>query len=325
VVPEVLKRIETLLTSRGVSVNERNKKQAELPDNCELLPNSAGSAQGMWFKKDGRDFISLPGVPYEMKAIFKEELKSRLLERFVLPAILHVTVLTHGIPESEMAITICGWEKNLPENIKLAYLPSPGLLRLRLTGKTTGDSAELKATIDREVEKLKEIIGRHIFGYDDDKLEVIVGNLLKINNLTLSLAESCTGGLISLMITSVPGSSVYYKGGLVAYSNDLKTTELNVSPYTLMINGAVSQAVVEQMADGARTRYGSDYSVAVSGIAGPSGGTQEKPVGTTWIAVASGRRIISRVFNFGEDRGRNMQKAAIAALFMLREEIMSGS
>jgi nicotinamide-nucleotide amidase len=322
VVPAVLQKISSLLASRGVVMNERNRKQAELPDNCELLNNSAGTAQGMWFKKEGRDFISLPGVPFEMKAIFREEMEPRLKKRFILPAIQHFTVLTHGVPESEMANRLQDWEKNLPENLKLAYLPSPGLLRLRITGKTSGDSEELKALLGTEVEKLKEIIGKHIYGYNDDKLEVIIGNLLKKNNLTLSLAESCTGGLISLLITSVPGASSYYKGGIIAYSNEVKTSDLNVSPYTILINGAVSQAVVEQMAEGVRTRYQADYSIAVSGIAGPSGGTEEKPVGTTWIAVASKNRIVSRIHNFGEDRGRNMQKAAIAGLFMLREEII---
>jgi len=214
------------------------------------------------------------------------------------------------------------WESGLPGNIKLAYLPSPGLLRLRLTGKTSGDAEALTVAMDAEVVKLKSIIGKHIFGYNDEKLEVIIGKLLKVNNLSLSLAESCTGGMISLLITSVPGSSAYYKGGIVAYSNDVKTTDLNVSPYTLLMNGAVSQAVVEQMAEGVRNRYQSEFAIAVSGIAGPTGGTPEKPVGTTWIAVASKKRIVSRVHNFGEERGRNMQKAAIAALFMLREEIM---
>lgn len=322
VVPAVIEKIRKLLESRGVAMNERNISQAELPDNCELLNNSTGSAQGMWFRKDGKDFISLPGVPFEMKSIFQEELEPRLKQRFNLPAIEHITILTHGVAESVMADTIHNWEINLPENIKLAYLPSPGILRLRITGKTTGDSATLRIEMEKEVEKLKMLIGLHIFGYDDDKLEVIVGNLLLSNKLSLSLAESCTGGLLSYLVTSIPGSSAYYKGGIIAYSNDIKTSQLNVSPYTLIMNGAVSQAVVEQMADGARTRFKSDFAVAVSGIAGPSGGTEEKPVGTTWIAVASNKRIVSGAHNFGEDRGRNMQKAATAALFMLRKEIM---
>jgi nicotinamide-nucleotide amidase len=322
VVPAVIEKITAMLSARGVAVNDRNRKQAELPDNCELLNNSAGTAQGMWFNKDGRHFIALPGVPFEMKAIFKEELEPRLRQRFILPAIQHFTILTHGVPESEMAGMIHSWETSLPENLKLAYLPSPGLLRLRITGKSTGNPAELKTVIEAEVEKLKSIIGKHIFGYNDEKLEVIIGNLLKNNNLTLSLAESCTGGLLSLLVTSVPGSSAYFKGGIIAYSNDIKISELNVSPYTILINGAVSQPVVEQMADGVRNRYKADFSIAVSGIAGPAGGSPEKPVGTAWIAVASKKRIVSRLFNFGDDRGRNMQKAGIAGLFMLREEII---
>jgi nicotinamide-nucleotide amidase len=220
-----------------------------------------------------------------------------------------------------MANLIHDWEEKLPANIKLAYLPSPGLLRLRISGKTTGKDEELVSTMENERQKLENIIGERIFGYDNDKLEEIVGRMLQEKGLTLSLAESCTGGMISSLITSVPGSSAYYKGGIIAYSNEIKTSELNVSPYTLLINGAVSQPVAEQMAEGVRIRYKSDFSVAVTGIAGPSGGSEEKPVGTTWIAVASKKRIIASLHNFGEDRGRNIQKSAIAALFMLRNEI----
>jgi nicotinamide-nucleotide amidase len=320
--PAVVDEIRILLGSRGVALNERNIRQAELPHNCEILHNSAGTAQGMWFKKGGKDYISLPGVPFEMKAIYAEEMEKRLKERFNLPPIRHLTLLTHGIPESKMAELIKDWEQNLPVSLKLAYLPSPGILRLRITGRSDGNPNDLKALINQEAEKLKNIIGTAVFGYDDDKLEVIIGNLLSDNKLTLSLAESCTGGLISSMITSVPGSSAYFKGGVVAYSNEIKTSELNVSPYTLIMNGAVSQPTVEQMSDGIRNRFNTDYAVAVSGIAGPSGGSEEKPVGTTWIAVASKKRIVSRVYNFGEDRSRNIQKAAITALFMLREEII---
>jgi nicotinamide-nucleotide amidase len=320
--PAVLEQIQALLHTRGLTINERNKKQAELPDNCEILHNSAGTAQGMWFSQDSVIFVSLPGVPYEMKAIYSEELEPRLKERFKLPAIHHVTVLTHGVPESQMAGLIKDWEDSLPSDMKLAYLPSPGLLRLRISGQTTGNPEILKSRMDNEVEKLNEIIGTYIFGYNNDKLEEIVGKLLKDKKLTLSVAESCTGGMISGLITSVPGSSVYYKGGVVAYSNEIKIKFLDVSPYTLMMNGAVSQAIVEQMASGALQRFESDLAVAVTGIAGPTGGTAEKPVGTTWIAVASKKRIISSVYNFGEERGRNIQKAAIAALFMLRREII---
>ncbi len=323
VVPEVLENIRALLRSRNISVNERNIKQAELPDNCEWLHNSAGTAQGMWFKKNGRDFISLPGVPYEMVAIYKEEIEKRLKERFLLAPIRHITFLTCGIPESQMAGLIYEWEHALPKELRLAYLPSPAILRLRITGKSEGDADILQKSMQEHGEKLKQILGTALFGYNEDKLEVIIGKLLKDNNLSLSLAESCTGGEVSSMITSVSGSSEYYKGGIVAYSNDIKTSELNVSPYTLIMHGAVSQSVVEQMADGIRARFKTDFSVAVSGIAGPTGGTEEKPIGTTWIAIASRKRIISKMYNFGEDRMRNIQKAAITALFMLREEIMN--
>jgi nicotinamide-nucleotide amidase len=256
-----------------------------------------------------------------MKAIYHEEMEHRLKERFPLPCIHHVTLLTHGIPESEMAIRISDWEAQLPGELKLAYLPSPGLLRLRITGKSAGTKEELITLMEKHKMQLLQIIGPQVFGYGGDKLEEIVGRMLKEKGYTLSVAESCTGGAISGMITSVSGSSAYFKGSLVAYSNDIKTSELNVSPMTLMMNGAVSQAVVEQMADGIRSRFGTDFSVSVSGVAGPTGGTAEKPVGTTWISVASRKRTISRMFSFGEDRGRNIQKAAIAALFLLRNEI----
>ena len=221
-----------------------------------------------------------------MKAIYKEAMEQQLKLKFNLPAIMHKTILTCGVPESQMAVLICDWEHALPANLKLAYLPSPGILRLRIPGTTAGDKTGLKALIDNQTAKLEQMIGAHVFGYDEDKLEVVVGNLLNDNNLSLSTAESCTGGLISFMITSIPGSSAYYQGCVVAYSNDVKTSQLNVSPYSLIMNGAVSQPVVEQMAEGARTKFNTDFAVAVSGIAGPTGDTEEKPVGTTCIDVA---------------------------------------
>lgn len=321
--PAVAANIKSLLEKKGVIVNERNLNQAELPENCEVLNNTAGTAQGMWFSKDGKHYISLPGVPYELKAIWYEELGKKIKERLAANTIQHYTILTHGLPESQLADVIHDWEINLPDNLRLAYLPSPGIVRLRITGFSNDNTTDLRAQIDEEVKKLQAIIGPYIFGYNDDKLEAVVGTLLKNNNATLSTAESCTGGTISAMITSIPGSSDYFKGGVVAYSNDIKTSELSVSPYTLIMNGAVSQAVVEQMADGVRNRFNTDYSLAVSGIAGPDGGTPEKPVGTTWIAVATKKRIISDVYHFGDERGRNIQKAAIAALFMLRKEILN--
>ena len=319
--PVVIEKIRSILSARGVKMTERNRKMAELPADCEILNNSAGSAQGMWFIKDEKHFISLPGVPFEMKAIYLEEIEHRLRERFTLPNIHHITILTHGMPESMMANLIQDWEENLPSNIKLAYLPSPGILRLRLTGKSTGTREELIIQMEVEKGKLEDMIRKYIFGYGGDTLEQLIGNALREKHMTLALAESCTGGTLSSMITSVAGASAYYRGGIISYANEIKTAELNVSPYTLMINGAVSQAVVEQMAEGVRARYQTDFAVATSGIAGPDGGSPEKPVGTTWIAVASKNRIISSLHNFNDERGRNIQKAAITALFMLWNEV----
>jgi nicotinamide-nucleotide amidase len=320
--PYAVDSIRELLTKRGVAMNDRNLKQAELPECCEVLHNSAGTAQGMWFVRNEKNYISLPGVPYELKAIWHEEVEKRLRERFPLPPIQHFTVLTHGVPESMMADLIQQWENNLPDNLRLAYLPSPGILRLRITGKTSGDQVDLTMQIKEQVSKLHSEIGQYIFGYNDDTIEIIIGNLLKENHFTLSTAESCTGGHLSALITSIPGSSAYFKGGVVAYSNEIKTSELSVSPYTLIMNGAVSQAVVEQMADGVRNKFGTDCAIAVSGIAGPDGGSEDKPVGTTWIALSTKKRIISDVYKFGDERGRNIQKAALAALFMLRKELL---
>jgi nicotinamide-nucleotide amidase len=319
--PAVIEKIRSLLAVRGVKMTERNRRMADLPADCEILNNSAGTAQGMWFVKDGKQFISLPGVPFEMKAIYLEEIEHRLRERFTLPNIHHITILTHGLPESMMANLIQEWEENLPPAIKLAYLPSPGILKLRMTGKSTGPKDELITLMEMEKGKLEDIIRKHIFGYGGDTLEQLIGKALSEKKMTLALAESCTGGTLSSMITSVAGASAYYRGGVISYANEIKTSELNVSPYTLMINGAVSQAVVEQMAEGVRVRYQSDFAVATSGIAGPDGGSPEKPVGTTWIAVASKNRIISNLYNFGDDRGRNIQRAAITALFMLWNEV----
>ncbi len=319
--PEVVEKIRSILALRGVKMTERNRKMADLPADCETLNNSAGSAQGMWFVKDGKQFISLPGVPFEMKAIYLEEIEHRLRERFSLPNIHHITVLTHGMPESMMANLIQEWEESLPSGIKLAYLPSPGILKLRMTGRSTGSKNDLIMLMEMEKGKLENIIRKYIFGYGSDTLEQLIGKTLTEKKMTLALAESCTGGTLSGMITSVAGASAYYRGGVISYANEIKTSELHVSPYTLMINGAVSQSVVEQMAEGVRVRYQTDFAVATSGIAGPDGGSAEKPVGTTWIAVASKNRIVSSLHNFSDDRGRNIQRASITALFMLWTEL----
>ncbi|MBN1158391.1 MAG: competence/damage-inducible protein A [Bacteroidales bacterium] len=318
--PEVLEQIKIFIRARGGNVNDKNKGQAMLPENCEVLPNRSGTAQGMWFSKNNVNYVALPGVPYEMSEIFLNELAPRLKERYILPFIHHEMVLTSGISESAMAMQIGAWEAGLPSNIRLAYLPSPGILRLRLSG-TDNNPEKLTDDMQTALRSLEAIIGSYIFGYNEERLEEITGDLLRHKGYTLALAESCTGGKISELITSVPGASDYFIGSIIAYANEIKTDQLGVSPDTLRTYGAVSREVAHEMATGVLKRLGSDYSIAVTGIAGPAGGTDRKPVGTTWIAVASGKRITSRIYHFGEHRGRNIQKASIAALFMLKKEL----
>jgi len=318
---EVLDHIRTLLAARGVEVNDRNIRQAELPESCRLLHNASGTAQGMWFEKKGTVFISLPGVPYEMESIMKDYALPQIKEFFHLPPLRHITVLTHGLAESAMAMKIEPWEKALPASVRLAYLPSPGILRLRLScfDPERKNGPEM---VTEELAKLRRLISEYIFGYDNDTIEEVTGRLLREKKRTLAVAESCTGGKIASLITSVPGCSDYFLGSVTAYSNTSKCAILGVNQASIQSHGAVSQAVVEEMARGARERFGADISIATTGIAGPSGGSVDKPVGTTWIAVATDHIVRSEKFILGEHRGRNISKAAVAALFMLRKELM---
>lgn len=321
---EVLKHIESLLAGRGVKLGERNIRQAELPEKCRILHNASGTAQGMWFEKKGKVFISLPGVPFEMESIMKDFGMPLIRERFRLPSFLHTTVLTHGLAESTMAEKIATWENRLPGTIKLAYLPSPGMLRLRLSCYDP-EAERGSQLLSIELSRLQELIGDYIFGYDNDTLEEVTGKLLREKGQTLSIAESCTGGKIASMITSVPGCSDYFMGSVTAYSNAGKCRLLGVNPDSIKVHGAVSRPVAEEMARGARELFGTAIAVATTGIAGPSGGSTEKPVGTTWIAVSTARSTQAKKFSFGEHRGRNIQKAAIAALFMLMKELLRNS
>ena len=315
---ESLDNIKMILSARGVELSERNVNQAMIPDNCEVLTNKHGSAPGMIFRKKGRIIVSLPGVPYEMKTIVQEELLSFLSKEFSLPAICHKTILTVGTAESILADSLNDWEKKLPSTIKLAYLPGIGILRLRLSA-----SGESKAKTNKLLdEKAKELIGivgeKNVFGFDNDQLPQVIGKLLIKKRSSLSIAESCSGGNIAHMVTSIPGSSEYFKGSVTAYSNEIKTSMLGVNEEIILAHGAVSKQVVEQMALGARERFKTDYAIATSGIAGPDGGTKEKPVGTTWIAVAGPKKLISKKFSLGEHRERNIIKASLFALNMLR-------
>jgi len=325
---EVYKDVKTLFAAYGKSVSEVNKQQAEVPQNCIVLRNKNGTAPGMWFDDGKNIYVSMPGVPYEMKALITDEVIPRLKEKFQLPAIYHKTVLTQGIGESALSEMIEKWEDSLASlNIKLAYLPSPGMVRLRLSTKGAKEKeAEIINNVENKIEELKKIISPYIYGYETfgkqtETLEEIIGKILLQKGKTISTAESCTGGYISHLITKVPGSSAYYMGSVISYSYEIKETELGVSKEVLEKQGAVSQPVVEQMAKAIREKYKTDYSISASGIAGPGGGTTDKPVGTVWIAIATPDKIISEKFLFGTNRERNIQKTAHAALNMLRKFI----
>ncbi len=311
----------------GKEVTPINRLQAEVPEICTVLRNPNGTAPGMWFDVKGKVFVSMPGVPYEMKAMMQNIVIPKIKVRFKLPHIVHKTVLTQGIGESFLAELIIDWENSLAEvGIKLAYLPSPGMMvRLRLS--TSGnDKDSLNAIVDKKIEELKTIIPEYIYGYEvfgeeRETLEQLVGKLLRDKKKTLSTAESCTGGYISHLITKVPGCSDYYAGSVISYSNGVKEIELGISKELLDAKGAVCQPVVEQMAVSVREKLKTDYSIACSGIAGPTGGTDKKPVGTVWIAIAMPDKVISEKFLFGNNRERNIQKTANAALNMLKKEL----
>ena len=318
---EVLKHVEQFIIKRKAFMNERNIKQAEVPESCRIIKNEIGTAPGMWFEQEGKIFISMPGVPFEMKTMMSKYIIPELEKKRGDLHIIHKVVLTQGCPESMLAERLEDWESNLPEQIALAYLPSPGLIKLRLTAKGN-DKKQLESLISDHVEKLEKIIPEIIFGYDLEKLEEAIGKILIDKNKTISTAESCTGGNIAHLITTVAGSSAYFKGGVVAYANKIKENVLCVSKSNIDNYGAVSKQVVEEMALGALRLYNTDFAVATSGIAGPSGGTKEKPVGTIWIAVAGKSQVISEKFIFGEHRERNIQRASLSALNMLRKLIL---
>jgi nicotinamide-nucleotide amidase len=319
--PEVLEEVERMFASRGMPVTGVNRKQAEVPASATVMTNHNGTAPGMWFEKDGKIYVSMPGVPFEMKGIMTDYVLPALTKRFTNQAIYHKTVLTQGMGESSVAARIEEWEKALPGNIKFAYLPQPGMVRLRLTG-IGSDFEVLKKQVDEVAQKLIPLIGELIYGYNDDKLEIIIGQLLKAKKATLSTAESCTGGYVAHLITAIPGSSDYYYGSIVAYHNNIKQTLLGVKKTVLQDFGAVSREVVIAMAEGARKTLGTDYAIATSGIAGPDGGTPEKPVGTVWIAVASPTGTEAKLLHLGPNRQRTINMAAFNVLNMLRKELL---
>ena len=315
--PEVLEHVRSLLSSRNVVINKLNQDQALLPENCTVLHNSAGTASGMWFEQNNTIFVSMPGVPFEMEAIMTEEVFPRLKKLGITQSIVHKTVLTIGIPESMLAERLERWEDSLPEFVKLAYLPSPMMVKLRLSGYGT-DEAAIKAEIDKQVKELLTIIPEAVYGFDNDNMGIALGRMLMAEGKTMATAESCTGGSIAQFITSNSGSSAYFKGGVVAYSNEIKSNLLGVPSELIKTVGAVSQEVAEAMALGAQKVLGVDYTVATTGIAGPDGGTDEKPVGTVWIAVAGPSGVSSKKYIFKHNRERNIIRTTHTALNMLR-------
>ena len=279
---QVYEMVGKQLALRGIAFTELNQGQALVPDGCTVLPNRNGTAPGMWFERDGKVLISMPGVPFEMKALVKDEVLPRLRKHFALDANVHRTIITFGLAESILADTIASWEEALPPYLHLAYLPSALCIRLRLSTYEI-DRQKAEQEIESQIEKLSKVIPHYIIGSEDDSLESVTGTLLKTRGETLAPAESCTGGNIAHRFTAMPGASEYFKGGVVAYSNEVKIALLGVDPESLNRYGAVSQSVAEQMAEGVRRATGATYGISTTGIAGPTGGTPEKPVGTVWM------------------------------------------
>jgi nicotinamide-nucleotide amidase len=317
-----LDNVKKIFTRLQRPMIARNLQQAEVPDTCTVIPNRRGTAPGMWFEKEGRIFISMPGVPHEMKGMMTDDVIPRISVRFQLPFIAHRTVLTAGIGESFLAEHIKAFEDALPGSIRLAYLPNYGMVRLRLTIRGE-DPASSKHALLSQFETLKSLVSEWLVTDEDIPIQEAVGRLLKQRGQTLGTAESCTGGYIAHLITSIPGSSHYFKGSIVSYANEIKTGLLQVDPGILAAEGAVSQPTVEAMVRGALGQLDTDYVVATSGIMGPDGGSPEKPVGTVWIAVGNRRNILAQKFSFRFDRARNIELTATNALNQLRKFILN--
>lgn len=303
---------------------ERNLRQAEVPDVATVLHNERGSAPGMWFEKEGTIFISLPGVPHEMKGIMTQEVLPRLQQHFVMPAIVHRTAFTAGQGESMIAEKLMGFEAKLPAHIKLAYLPSYGMVKLRLTATGT-DKAQVEQEVDLSFQELLERVKDVLVSDQDEGLEIVIGKILKQKGRTLATAESCTGGSIAQLITSVPGSSAYFKGSIVSYANEAKENLLHVGNDTLRDFGAVSEQTVREMVKGALSALRTDYAIASSGIMGPDGGSAEKPVGTVWLAAGNTERVETLQLHLRFDRLRNIHVAAGQALNLLRKFILTNT
>lgn len=317
---ETLQHVTAIFEKLNRPMIEGNRKQADVPEGCVVIKNKNGTAPCMWFENNGNIIVSMPGVPYEMMYLMEEEILPRIKLQFKLPFIVHRTILTAGIGESFLSAEIADIEDSLPAHIKLAYLPRLGQVRLRLSGTGTDEEA-LKSEVQHYAAKLISKIKKHVVIDDDIALEKAILDIMKRRNLTLSTAESCTGGYIAHLITQHAGSSSVFAGGAVVYSNQLKQSVLGVKASTLDSFGAVSEETVKEMAAGAISHFKTDYAIAVSGIAGPDGGTPEKPVGTVWIALAARDKVFAKRFNFGNKRIQNIERSAIAALTMIVNDL----
>jgi nicotinamide-nucleotide amidase len=317
---EALAEVTEFFKSRGRELTELNRLQAALPTACEKITNPVGTAPGMYFDRGNKVFMSMPGVPHEMKKMMTDHVLPRLKSKYTLPVIHHKIVRTIRLGESFLAEKISDWEKSLPEHIKLAYLPSLGEVKLRLTG--FGDSLEkLQNETSAWIEKLNSIIGQNIYGFGYEPIEVVIGNTLREKKLTLAIAESCTGGYLSHLITSVPGSSDYFLGAMIPYDYQIKMRQLGVKPETLEKYGAVSEPTIIEMANIVRAKFNTAIGVATSGIAGPGGATPDKPVGTIWIAYSDKHHTVTKKLQLSKDRMINIRTASMAVLNLIRQSL----
>jgi nicotinamide-nucleotide amidase len=314
---EALAEVTAFFKSRGREMTEMNRQQAALPSACTKITNPIGTAPGMWFDRKGKIFMSMPGVPHEMKKMMTDRVIPKLRETFRMPVIQHKVIRTIGIGESFLADKISVWEKSLPTHIKLAYLPSLGEVKLRLTcfGE---DAASLEKEINILAEKLLPLASEYVYGYGDEPIEVVIGKMLRDRKLTLSMAESCTGGYLSHLITSVPGCSDYFLGSMVPYAYEIKMRQLGVKPEVLEKYGAVSEQTIIEMANIVRAKFNTDIGVATSGIAGPGGATPEKPVGMVWIAYSDKHQTVTKKLQISQDRAINIRMASMAVLNLIR-------
>lgn len=318
---EALRDVTEFFAKRGRELSDINRNQALLPTKAQFIPNKQGTAPCMWFEEKGVVWVSMPGVPFEMKAIMETEVLPRVIKHFKTPVIFHKVIKTVGIGESYLSDLIQEWELSLPSHIKLAYLPSLGIVKLRLTAFGE-DLSSLSSDVETELARVMPLISSYVFGYEKEELAEVVGQLLRKAKASLSVAESCTGGHLAHQFTQIPGSSDYFKGGIVSYANEVKMNQLGVSASILSEFGAVSEPCITAMAEGARQVLGTTYSLATSGIAGPSGGTDDKHVGTVWIALAHPDGVITRKLQLAGTRMQNIHMTSLASLNLLRRFLL---